>query len=185
MAKNKKYTVRFRRKRKQKTDYRLRRILLSSNKPRLVVRKSLKNLSAQIILYEPKGDKVLVAATTKELKKLGWDYSNNLPTSYLLGALIAKKSQNHNIKEAILDIGLNPSTKGSKLYALLKGALDAGLKIPCSDSIFPSEERIEGKHIAEYAEKSKHHNSRQFTKTSPLMINKKFHEIKLRILKNG
>ena len=59
------------------------------------------------------------------------------------------------IKEAILDLGLYPSTKGSRIYACVKGVLDAGLNIPCDESIFPSEERIKGLHIAKHLEKFK------------------------------
>ena len=44
--------------------------------------------------------------------------------------------------------------KGSRIYAALKGILDAGLNIPHSDGIFPNEERIKGKHISEDIEKN-------------------------------
>ena len=64
--------VPFKRKLQGKTDYRKRLVLLKSGKPRLVVRKSLNNISTQIIAYETAGDKVLVAATSRELLKLGW-----------------------------------------------------------------------------------------------------------------
>ena len=77
MEKNKNFTVRLRRKRQKRTDYRARKLLILSNKPRLVVRKSLKNISAQIVLYNPQGDKIVAAASTKELKKLGWNNVNN------------------------------------------------------------------------------------------------------------
>jgi hypothetical protein len=33
------------------------------------------------------------------------------------------------------------------LYAALKGAIDAGLKIPYNEEILPSEDRIKGEHI--------------------------------------
>ena len=49
MAENKKFTVRFRRRRENKTDYRRRLRLLVSRKQRLVIRKGLKNITAQII----------------------------------------------------------------------------------------------------------------------------------------
>jgi len=140
--------VEYKRKREGKTDYKIRLKLLTSKKPRLVIRKSLKNIIAQITLYDQKGDKVVTSAHTNELKKLGWKFSrSNLPAAYLLGKLIGKKAISKNIKEAILDIGLSPSVKGSIFYAVLKGAVDSGLKIPCSKEILPSEDRIKGKHI--------------------------------------
>src|SRR3989338_9285140 len=104
MAKNRKFNVAFRRKREGKTDYKLRRLLLSSRKPRLVVRKSLKHMVAQLILYQPQGDKVVVAASTRELKNHDLQ-ANNLPSAYLLGIILGKKALQQNLKEAILDIG--------------------------------------------------------------------------------
>ena len=57
----------FKRKTLGITDYKKRLRLLASNKPRLVVRRSLRHSIAQIIEYNEKGDKVLVSATTREL----------------------------------------------------------------------------------------------------------------------
>ncbi|MBI3032428.1 50S ribosomal protein L18 [Candidatus Woesearchaeota archaeon] len=140
-----------RRKREGKTDYKQRLKQLLGSKPRLVARKSLKNIRAQIIVYKPQGDVVQVAADSNELNKYGWSGSkNNIPAAYLVGLLLGKKAKAKNINDAIFDIGLNISTKGSKLYALLKGALDAGMDIPHSKDNLPTEERILGKHIELY-----------------------------------
>ncbi len=150
------YTVKFRRRREGKTNYKKRLALLKSEKPRLVMRKSLRYITAQIVVFDPKGDKTLVSVTSKNLKKMGWNYScKNLPASYLTGLLIGKKALEKGIKEAVLDIGVYRSTKGNKLYAVAKGAIDAGLKVPIGEEVIPSEERIKGKHIAEYLEKFK------------------------------
>jgi hypothetical protein len=51
------------------------------------------------------------------------------------------------VSEAILDIGLNPPVKGSRIYAALKGVLDAGLDIPHSEDVIPNDDRLSGKHI--------------------------------------
>jgi len=48
-----------------------------------------------------------------------------------------------------LDIGLQSSNK-SRFFAALKGAVDAGLKVPHSNEIFPDEDRIRGLHIKAY-----------------------------------
>lgn len=152
MTKGKIFTVPFRRKREGRTYYKKRLKILISNKHRFVVRKSLKNLHASIVKYNPKGDKVLVAVSSKSLSKLGWKGgTGNLPSAYLTGFLAGKKSLEKGVKEAVLDIGFSNSVKGSRIYAALAGALDSGLKIPANQEIFPSKERISGTHIAKYA----------------------------------
>ena len=149
MRKN--YSLGFRRKRIGKTDYRKRLTLLSANKPRLVVRKSLNNILAQVVEYHEKGDKVIVSSHSAELKKYGWGNSKgNLPSAYLVGLLIASKSKKKNMKEMILDAGSQKSIKGSRIYSLLKGCIDNGLVIPHSTEILPPEDRIKGKHIKNF-----------------------------------
>src|SRR5438309_185055 len=142
-------TMTFRRRREGKTDYKARLALLKSEMPMLVVRKSLYRVTAQIIEYDKIGDKTRATAISPELKKFGWNYDlKNLPSSYLLGLLIGKKAIKSGIKEAVLNSGLQTLSKGNKIYAVLKGAVDAGLKIPYSQEILPSEDRIKGKHIS-------------------------------------
>ncbi len=150
------YRMPFKRRRLGKTDYKKRLKLLLSGKPRLVVRRSLKYISAQVIQFSSEGDKTIVSAISKELKKLGWKFAcDNLPAAYLTGLLIGKRALEKDIKEAILDMGLYRSTKGNRIYAVVKGAMDAGLKIPCNEKMLPSAERIKGLHIASYNEKFK------------------------------
>jgi large subunit ribosomal protein L18 len=153
---NKKYgkkrTVQHRRKRATRTNYKKRLALLKSGKPRLVIRKTTNTIIAQIVQYEPEGDRVLVTATSTELRKLGWKaHTGNMPSAYLTGLLVAKKAQNVKVKEAILDLGLTTPAVGGKIYAVLKGAVEGGLKIPHSDDPLPADERVQGKHIADYA----------------------------------
>ena len=141
----------FKRKKLGKTDYRKRLRLLLANKPRLVVRKSLKNILGQIVEYGDKGDKVILSAHSSELKKYGWEGNKgNIPSSYLVGLLVGTKAKKKDIKELILDMGLQNSVKGSRIYALLKGCIDAGLNIPHSKDILPIEDRIKGKHIEKF-----------------------------------
>ncbi|MEM3513967.1 MAG: hypothetical protein QW495_01365 [Candidatus Hadarchaeum sp.] len=61
------FKVEFRRKREGRTDYRYRLKLLRSRKLRLVVRVSLRHISAQIMKFSPTGDLVLVSAHSKQL----------------------------------------------------------------------------------------------------------------------
>lgn len=152
MIKGKIFTVPFRRKREGRTYYKKRLKILISNKYRFVVRKSLKNIYASIVKYNPKGDKVLITVSSNSLGKLGWKGgTGNLPSAYLTGLLAGKKSIENGIREAVLDIGFSNSVKGSRLYAALAGALDSGLKIPANAEIMPSKERLSGEHIAKYA----------------------------------
>ena len=148
-----KRTVHFKRRKEKKTNYIKRLALLKSEKTRLVIRKSLSNISIQFINFKPSGDETIASASSKELKKIGWSKCGNIPAAYLTGLLAGKKAREKNIKEAVLDLGLQTSTKGSRLYAALKGVLDAGIIIPHSKEILPSEERIKGKHISEEVSK--------------------------------
>jgi large subunit ribosomal protein L18 len=156
MKKHTVYTIPYRRQREEKTNYGSRLKLLRSEKPRLVVRVSSKNALAQIVVYSPEGDKVLAMANTKQLAKLGWKISTgNIAAAYLVGIMIAKKAKKAKIEEAVLDIGMQTSTLGSRIYAALKGAIDGGLDIPHSEDAFPSDDRIKGKHIMDYAKSMK------------------------------
>ena len=151
MKKN--YLMPFKRRRENKTNYRKRLALLKSKKTRLVIRRSLSNISVQFINFMPNGDQTLAEANSTELKKLGWNRTGNVPASYLTGLLAGKKAKNKKVEEAVLDMGLQISTKGSRIYAALKGVLDSGIKVPCSEEILPSEDRIKGKHISKDIEK--------------------------------
>jgi len=145
-------TVAYRRKRESKTNYNKRLKLLISHKTRVVIRKSLKNIMVQFVNFDPKGDVIVANANSIQLLKLGWKYSrNNLPAAYLTGLLAGKTAVEKGVKEAIVDLGMNESVKGCKLYSSIKGIIDSGVKINCSKEILPSDERIVGKHIAAYA----------------------------------
>ena len=154
MAKNRKYTVKVKRKREKKTDYKLRTNLLKSDKPRLVIKKSLRYILLQLIKSENSQDKVIISLTSKELKKIGWEYDlKNIPSSYLTGLLFGRKALKNNIHEAVLDLGLQKSIIKSRIYSALKGCIDAGLKVPHNPKIFPEEKRIKGAHINKDIEK--------------------------------
>lgn len=187
MAKGPKYVVPHRRRREGKTDYRARLKLLLSEKPRLVVRKSLKHMRVQIVEYDPRGDKTVVSASSEELKKYGWDApTGNLPAAYLVGLLIGKRALNKGIKEAILDVGLQRVTRGSRLFAVLKGAVDAGLQVPHSEDILPTDERVRGMHIVNYAKVLKEKNKERFLRQfsyDPEKLPQMFESVKEKIVK--
>jgi len=167
MATHPRHRVPYRRRREGKTDYRSRLKLIRSGKPRLVVRRSLKHTVVQLVGYDEKGDRVLASSTTGQLREMGWTASTgNTPAAYLAGLLAGRRAGKASVTEAILDIGLIRPSKGAKVFAALKGVLDAGIKVPHSDEVLPAEERIKGDHLRKPE------------------ISKMFDEVKQRILKS-
>jgi large subunit ribosomal protein L18 len=145
------YKVPFRRRREGRTNYHVRYKLILSRKPRVVVRKSNNNMLLQLVQAEQIGDKTLLSVSSSALKDFGFDqHKGNLPAAYLTGLLFGKKMLAAGINDAILDIGLHASTKGSRIYAALKGVIDAGVDIPHNPEIFPTDERVRGEHIKEH-----------------------------------
>ncbi|HIH54177.1 TPA: 50S ribosomal protein L18 [Candidatus Woesearchaeota archaeon] len=143
--------VQYRRKREGRTNYRKRLKMLISGTSRIVIRKSNKHITIQVVDYEANGDKVIVTAKSSELKKYGWNHAcGNIPAAYLTGMLAGHKAVKKKAKKAIVDLGLQIPAKGSKIYAAVKGAIDAGLEINCSEEALPKEDRIKGKHIDAY-----------------------------------
>lgn len=177
-----KQKVHHRRKREGKTNYYKRLNLLKSKEIRLVIRRSSKYMICQLVQYYPSGDKIIMHANSKELEKFGWTYSyKNIPSSYLTGAIIAKKGLEKGIKKAILDIGQLQSVKKSRIYAIVKGAIDSGMKIPCNEEVFPDEKRIKGEHIVNFAKEKK--NETIFSKQKDITtLTSKFEEVKKKII---
>jgi large subunit ribosomal protein L18 len=153
MAKNANYRVQLRCRRSGKTDYQARKAMVLSGRHRLVVRPSLNNVTAQIILAKPIGDMTLASANSRELiKKYGWKAATgNIPAAYLTGLLCGLKAKAAGIDEAILDIGMVIPTKGNKVFAVLHGVVDAGVEIPYSEDKLVKD-RTKGHHISNYAE---------------------------------
>jgi large subunit ribosomal protein L18 len=142
-----------RRRREARTDYHQRLRLLKSGKPRLVARKSNKQVRAQLVTTGPTGDQTVAAAESNDLAEYGWEApTGNMPAAYLTGLLAGLRAIEAGIEEAVLDIGLNSPTPGSKVFAVQEGAIDAGLEIPHNDDVLADWERTRGEHIAEYAE---------------------------------
>ncbi len=153
MAHGSRYKLAFKRRREGKTDYRARLNLIGLDKSRLVVRITNQHTIAQIINVKVNGDETVVSAHSNELKNMGWLGSGkNTSAAYLTGFLLGKKALKAGITAAVLDIGIKSSTKGARIFAALKGAVDAGLKVPHGDVILPQEDRIRGEHVAAYAE---------------------------------
>lgn len=178
-----------------------------NTKSRLVVRCTNKEWIAQVIKSYVNGDKVIACARSTELRdygvKVGFtNYSAAYGTGLLLARRVLKKMELDEIYgfedrmeetedvegerrayKVYLDIGLARSTKGAKVFAVMKGANDGGLCVPHSPKIFPgySEDefdsevlrnRIYGKTVADYME---------LLKDEPEKYNKQFSEY----VKNG
>ena len=172
----------YQRKTKGKTDYRLRLNLLKSGKPRLVVRRFNKALTIQVITYEADGDRILLGVHSCVLsKQFAWKYSGkNLPAAYLLGLYAGKKALAAGVTDAILDHGLFRVRIGTKFFAVLKGILDAGVKVPHNPIMLPSKERLLGKHILTYYQAHKE----KFKKIDITSLEKDLETVKQKILKS-
>ena len=185
MANKSTYKVQFRRRLDGKTNYKKRLALLKSGLHRLVVRRTNNYVTAQIIEYDPTGDKTIVNITSKQLEKFGWKAgTKSLPAAYLTGLLAGTKAKEAKVEKAILDIGFAIPQRKGWWGAALKGAIDAGLKIPAGEEALPTEERISGKHIEEFSKKEEIAGT-MFSKVGKQTdLTKTFEEVKQKILKS-
>ncbi len=157
--------MQFRRRREKKTDYVQRLALLKSGKHRLVVRRSGNNFRMQIVDFTPEGDKTLVEVASSMLRKYGWKgHCGSVPAAYLTGLLMGKEASNKGIREAVPDLGMQMSVRGSSLFACVLGARDGGIKISIGKEALPAKDRIEGKHIAEYASMLKGKDDKKYSR---------------------
>jgi large subunit ribosomal protein L18 len=152
MATGPRYFVPFRRRREGRTNYYRRTKLVVSDRPRMVVRKSNRHITIHLVTAELDGDRTMIMAHSSELARYGYTGSTSgTPAAYLTGMLFAVKALNAECEGAVLDIGLHRATRGAKVFAALKGAVDAGLDVPYGEEILPDENRVKGAVIAEYA----------------------------------
>jgi len=106
----------------------------------------------QVVEAEVAGDHVVASAHSRELAKTyGWQGNcRNVPAAYLTGLLCGFKAMVNGVEEAVLDIGLHSPSKGARVFAALRGTIDAGVTVPHSENMLPDETRIGGKHIVDY-----------------------------------
>lgn len=141
-----------RRRREGKTDYRKRRLLLYGRKPFITVHISNYTVYGQIHEAKLKGDVVLASANSKELSKYGWKgLRKNTCAAYLTGLLLGTKAVAKGIRYAALYLGPRPYVRGSRVAAFVKGVIEAGMDVPVDSETLPTEDRLLGKHIADYA----------------------------------
>ncbi len=148
MATGPRYNVAFRRRREERTNYYARKKLLSSHEARAIVRRSNKNITIQFGEFGMEGDKMLAAASTRDLAGMGWTRScSSIPAAYLVGYLAGKRALAAGIEYAVLDIGMQKVQHGGVLFATVAGMTDAGLEVPHGEDVLPAEDRLVGKHI--------------------------------------
>jgi len=177
-------------------------------KYRLVVRKTNKDIVCQIAYATIKNDRILTAAYSHELPRYGIKKGlTNYSASYATGLLVARRAltilgmadQYHGVTKneaigkyyvveesgerrpfyVILDVGLNRTTTGAKIFAAMKGAVDGGLNIPHSKSMkqFPGYKKDSGKfdsrvlrkyifggHVADYMKKLREEDAEAYQK---------------------
>jgi len=166
----------------------------NSPKYRLVVRFTNRDIIVQIVTSEISGDKIFCAAYSHELKAYGIEHGlTNWAAAYCTGLLIARRvlkklgmddefkgveepdgeyklteaSENEGRRpfKAFLDVGLQRTSTGARVFGAMKGASDGGIFIPHSENRFPGYDMeskqldaetlrkyIFGGHVAEYME---------------------------------
>lgn len=184
-------------------------------KYRLVVRLSNRDVTVQVAYSRIEGDHIVCSAYSHELPKYGIKVGlTNYAAAYATGLLLARRllkklgldslyegtsevtGDEYNVEgvedgpgafRCYLDVGLNRTTTGARVFAAMKGAVDGGLNIPHSMKRFPgfdSESKsftadvhrnhIMGQHVADYMrhleEEDEEGYKRQFSKYIKLGI---------------
>merc|ERR1719226_445815 len=170
----------------------------NNRKYRLIVRFTNSRIIFQVAYATIIGDKVISQADSKELANYGIPAGHtNYAAAYATGLLIARRTLKHfgldqtikgkaeldgaeyHVEEeetdqrpfkCILDVGLQRTCVGHRMWGALKGAVDGGLHVPHSNKLFPGfkpadekgadpeydaeahKERIFGGHVKEYME---------------------------------
>jgi len=183
-------------------------------KYRFVFRKTHRDLICQIFSSDLTHDVCLAAAYAHELPRYGiknglTNYASAYATGLLLARRVNKKLRLHyegnseidgtdfNVEaeegarrpfKALLDVGLQRTTTGARIFGALKGAVDGGLNIPHSANRFPGTPKDGGEepdpkihrsyifagHVADYMKKLKKEPAayqRQFSRYIKAKIN--------------
>ncbi len=140
MTKITNYRMPYRRRREAKTNYAKRLALIKSRLPRMVMRKTNKGLIIQFVEFAQGGDKIVYGTTTQALSKMfGWPAKRNTWSAYLIGLYAGVGAKKKGIKTFVADIGMHTPSKGSILFAALKGAVDAGLETSYNEENLPTQ----------------------------------------------
>jgi len=170
----------------------------NNRKYRLVVRFTNKRVICQIMYATIRGDMIVSQANSSELTKFGVPCGHkNYAAAYCTGLLVARRTlkkfgldetfkgkeeldgEDYHVEDeendqrpfkCILDVGLQTTAVGHRMWGALKGAVDGGLHIPHTNKKFPGfkpaeekgqepeydadahKEKIFGSHVKEYME---------------------------------
>jgi len=170
----------------------------NAKKYRLIVRFTNKQCICQIAYATIRGDMIIASANSSELDKYGVPVGHkNYAAAYCTGLLVARRvlkklgldemfkgkdevdGEDYHIEDedhdqrpfkCILDVGIQRTCHGHRMWGALKGAVDGGLHIPHTNKLFPGykaaeekgqepeydaeahKDRIFGLHIKEYME---------------------------------
>ena len=134
------FRVPFRRRREGKTDFANRLALVKGDLPRMVIRRSNCNVLVQFITFDPLGDKTMVTVSGKHLAKLyKWPSKRNSWTAYLVGLSAGKAAKAKGVSDFVVDLGMYAPSKGSLLFAAVKGAADSGLTTAYDAEMVPEQ----------------------------------------------
>lgn len=137
----KRFQTKFRRRREGKTDYYARKRLVtqyknrySSPRYRFCVRFSNSKVTCQVIFAELTGDRILVQATSNELKRYGLKVGlKNYSAAYCTGLLCARR--------LLTQLGLNEMYQGNEADGVIKTVKYAGRTLYVEDLDWESERR--------------------------------------------
>jgi len=136
------------RRMESKTDYKARMSMLKSEKARIVIRKTNRYIILQLVESKESKDFVLFGLNSKELLKSGWPEKlqgslKSLSAAYAVGFVFGKNILKiKEAKGAISDLGLYRPVGKSRIYAAIKGIIDAGFEVKCDEKMLPEEKRI-------------------------------------------
>ncbi len=106
-------------KSRQRRHERIRKkVFGTANKPRLSVFKSLSHIYAQLI-DDNTGKTLITASTTEKAVNSGLKHGGNVEAAKKVGATIAERAQDKNIKAVVFDRG------GYKYHGCVKALADA------------------------------------------------------------
>lgn len=178
-------------------------------KYRLIVRFTNRDVVCQIAYSRLEGDVVVTSAYSHELPRYGVKTGlTNYAAAYCTGLLLARRhlkklkmdgtykgleeatGEDYNVEKqegnpapfkCVLDVGLQRTTTGAKIFAAMKGVVDGGIDVPHSETRFYGYDgeakqynaeahrgRILGQHVGEYMKSLKEEDEdaykRQFGK---------------------
>ena len=136
-----------RRRLEAKTDYKARLELLKSGKPRVIIRKTNKYITVQVVTSTLAQDAIVFGTSSKILLTKGWPEAQagslkSLAAAYLTGLVVGKQVKS-KIHEVIVDLGMHRNIQKSRIYAVVKGLVDAGLNVAHDPKVLPTDKDFE------------------------------------------